>query len=66
MDGLMKVGMRNRLERQHFAMNILLNTYGSDLTTLKASNLTHKRHCIARCCPPLREWLVLQLRILLP
>lgn len=35
MDGLMKVGMRNRLERQHFAMNILLNTYGSDLTTLK-------------------------------
>lgn len=35
MDGLMKVGMRNRPERQHFALNILLNTYGSDLTTLK-------------------------------
>jgi hypothetical protein len=35
MDGLMKVGMRNRPERQHFALNILLNTYSSDLTTLK-------------------------------
>jgi hypothetical protein len=35
MDGLMKVGMRNRPERQHFALNILLNTFGSDLTTLK-------------------------------
>ena len=37
MDGLMKVGMRNRPERQHFALNILLNTYSSDLTTLKVS-----------------------------
>mmetsp|Transcript_1706 Transcript_1706/g.4949 ORF Transcript_1706/g.4949 Transcript_1706/m.4949 type:complete len:1096 (+) Transcript_1706:257-3544(+) len=35
LDGLMKVGMRNRMERQHFALNILLSTYGSDLTFLK-------------------------------
>lgn len=35
LDGLMKVGMRNRTERQHFALNIILSTYGSDLTFLK-------------------------------
>ena len=51
MDGLMKVGMRNRLERQHFAMNILLSTYGADLTALKVPFLLP--HCWPLCssCP---------------
>jgi hypothetical protein len=43
LDGLMKVGLRNRERRQFYAMNILLETKGSDLTLLKA------RAC-ARCC----------------
>ena len=36
LDGLMKVGLRNRERRQFYAMNILLETKGSDLTMLKA------------------------------
>ncbi len=32
----MKVGLRNRERRQFYAMNILLETKGSDLTVLKA------------------------------
>ena len=35
MDGLMKVGMRNRGKRQHYAMNILTATHGQELTQLK-------------------------------
>ncbi len=32
----MKVGLRNRERRQFYALNILLETKGSDLTVLKA------------------------------
>ena len=54
LDGLMKVGLRNRERRQFYAMNILLETKGSDLTVLKARTVvvTLAALCLATAtCP---------------